>query len=58
MFFFDILITKLRVANAKLYATPLALRTCDLQPWSSWTDNSDKKLNVNKPCVTSRKTAF
>ncbi len=35
-------------------------------PWSSWTANIDKKymelneaaLNVNKPCVTSRKTAF
>ncbi len=35
-------------------------------PWSSWTANSDKKymelneaaLNVNKPCMTSRKTAF
>ncbi len=24
-----------------------------LRPWSSWTANSDKKLNVNKPCVTS-----
>ncbi len=23
------------------------------QPSSSWTANSDKKLNVNKPCVTS-----
>ncbi len=29
-----------------------------LRPWSSWTANSDKKLNVNKPCMTSRKTAF
>ncbi len=37
-----------------------------LRPWSSWTANSDKKyielngaaLNVNKPGVTSRKTAF
>ncbi len=37
-----------------------------LRPWSSWTANSDKKytelngveLNVNKPCVTSQKTAF
>ncbi len=37
-----------------------------LPPWSSWTANSDKKymvlngaaLNINKPCVTSRKTAF
>ncbi len=29
----------------------------DLRPWSSWTANSDKKLNVYKPCVTSRKTA-
>ncbi len=37
-----------------------------LRPWSSWTANSDKKymelngaaLNVNKPCVTSPKTAF
>ncbi len=38
-----------------------------LRPWSSWTANSDKKyimelngaaLNVNKPCVTSRKTTF
>ncbi len=37
-----------------------------LRPWSSQTTNSDKKymelneaaLNVNKPCVTSRKTAF
>ncbi len=34
--------------------------------WSSWTANSNKKymelngaaLNINKPCVTSRKTAF
>ncbi len=30
----------------------------NLRPWSSWTANSDKKLNVNKPCVTSRKIAF
>ncbi len=30
----------------------------DLRPWSSWTANSDKKLNVNKPCVTSRITAL
>ncbi len=37
-----------------------------LRPWSSWTANSDKKymeligaaLNINKPCETSRKTAF
>ncbi len=29
-----------------------------LQPWSKWTANSDKKLNVDKPCMTSRKTAF
>ncbi len=29
-----------------------------LRPWSSWTANSDKKLNVNKPCVTSQKPAF
>ncbi len=29
-----------------------------LWPWSSWTANSDKKLDENKPCVTSRKTAF
>ncbi len=37
-----------------------------LQPWSSWTANSDKKfmelneaaLNVNKPCLTPRETAF
>ncbi len=29
----------------------------NLRPWSSWTANSDKKLNV-KPCVTSLKTAF
>ncbi len=29
-----------------------------LRPWSSWTANSDKKLNVNKLCVTSRKTAL
>ncbi len=36
------------------------------QLWSSWTANSDKKYmelrgaasNINKPCVTSRKTAF
>ncbi len=27
-------------------------------PWSSWTANIDKKLNVNKPCVSSQKTAF
>ncbi len=38
----------------------------NLRPWSSWTADSDKKymelngaaLNVNKPCVTSPKTAF
>ncbi len=38
----------------------------NLRPWSSWTANDDKKytglnraaLNVNKPCVTSWKTAF
>ncbi len=38
----------------------------NLRPWSSWTANSDKEymelnlvtFNVNKPCVTSRKTAF
>ncbi len=37
-----------------------------LRPWSSWTADSDKKyvelngaaLNVNKPLVTSQKTAF
>ncbi len=37
-----------------------------LRPWSSWTANSGQKymelngaaLNVNKPCVTSRKTAL
>ncbi len=37
-----------------------------LRPWSSWTANSDKKymelngaaLNVNKPCVTPRKTVL
>ncbi len=37
-----------------------------LRPWSSWTASSDKKymelngaaLNVNKPYMTSRKTAF
>ncbi len=29
-----------------------------LRPWSLWTANSDKKLNVNKPCVTSQKTVF
>ncbi len=37
-----------------------------LRPWGSWTANSDKKymelngaaLNINKPCVTSRKTVF
>ncbi len=29
-----------------------------LRPWCSWISNSDKKLNVNKPCVTCRKTAF
>ncbi len=65
--FFYVLITKLRFTNTKLYTTPLqeyahtsmlALHTCDLRPWSSWTANSDKKLNVNKPCVTSWKTAF
>ncbi len=41
-------------------------RCYNLWPWSSWTANSDKKymelngavLNVNKPCVTSEKTAF
>ncbi len=32
--------------------------TTFLRQWSSWTGNSDKKLNVNKPYVTSRKTAF
>ncbi len=26
--------------------------------WSKWPVNSDKKLNVNKPCMTSRKTTF
>ncbi len=44
---------------------PHSLRMCP-RPWSSWTANSDKKymelngaaLNVNKLCVTSRKTAF
>ncbi len=38
----------------------------ELRPQNLWTANSDKKymelngaaLNVNKPCVTSRKTAF
>ncbi len=37
-----------------------------LRPWNSWTANADKKymelngaaLNVNKPRVTSRQTAF
>ncbi len=27
--------------------------TLALQSWSSWTANSDEKLNVNKPCVIS-----
>ncbi len=31
----------------------LALHTCDLRHWSSWTANSNKKVNVNEPCVTS-----
>ncbi len=30
----------------------------NLRPWSKWTVNSDKKLSVNKPRITSRKTAF
>ncbi len=29
-----------------------------VRPWSLWTANSDKKLNVNKPYMSSRKTAF
>ncbi len=29
-----------------------------LRPWSNWTANSNKKLNVNKPYMTSRKTAL
>ncbi len=29
-----------------------------LRPWSKWTANSDKELNVNKLCMTSQKTAF
>ncbi len=32
--------------------------SCILRPWSNWTANSDKKLNVNKSYMTSRKTAF
>ncbi len=28
------------------------------RPYSQWTAKTDKKLNVNKPCVTSRKTTF
>ncbi len=32
----------------------IALGNCSgLRPWSSWTANSDKKLNIHKPCVTS-----
>ncbi len=29
-----------------------------LRPWSKRTANSDKKLNVNKPCMTSRKNSL
>ncbi len=46
--------------------TPLSFFSFVFRPWSSWTAYNDKKylelneaaLNVNKPCVTSRKTAF
>ncbi len=41
-----------RICGGNEYIAP------ELQSWSSWTANSDKKLNVNKPRVTSRKTAF
>ncbi len=30
--------------------------TFKLRLWSKWTANSNKKLKVNKPCMTSRKT--
>ncbi len=48
--FFDILITKLYITSLKEYAhtSILAFHTCALRPWSSWTTNSDEKLNVNK----------
>ncbi len=35
-----------------------SVKVVELRPWSKWTANKDKELNVNKPCMTSRKTAF
>ncbi len=53
------------VAVSKRLMTSVGLKN-EGSLWSSWTANSDKKymelnraaLNVNKPCVTSLKTAF
>ncbi len=40
------------------FSAPSESQICEGLPWSAWTANSDKKLNVNKLCVTSRKKAF
>ncbi len=42
----------------EVHAANARLNGPHLRPWSEWTANNDKKLNVNKPCLTSRKTAF
>ncbi len=49
---------RLLVASAAPSITPSCDALSKLRPWSKWTANSEKKLNVNKPCMTSRKTVF
>ncbi len=50
------------ISQVLSFSSPLQPSTStfrfNLRPWSNWTANSDKKLNVNKPYMTSRKTAF
>ncbi len=50
--------THIIVKDCHLLQEFKTIERAPLRPWSKWTANSDKKLNVNKPCVTSRKTAF
>ncbi len=45
-------------SHARTFYRNRPINGADLRPWSSWTANSDKKLNVNKLCSTSQKTTF
>ncbi len=46
------------IHNSKHGFTFSPINRRGLRQWRSWTAYSDKKLNVNKPCITSRKTAL